>query len=400
MLQNKKIVLCISGSIAAYKAAFLIRLLVKNGCEVKIVMTKSATNFITPLTLSTLSKNIVLTDTFDKETGNWNNHVEIAKWADLLLIAPASANTIAKMANGICDNLLCAVYLSANCPVVVAPAMDLDMYKHPTTTANIEKLKSFKCKIIPVENGELASGLYGDGRMAEPENIIKFIDNFFSQKKKTSNLKVLVTAGPTQEKIDSVRFISNHSSGKMGVAIANCFFDYGADVTLIAGPIEKHNILSNIKVIDVISAKQMLEQCEKYSKTADVIVMAAAVADYTPQEVLDKKIKKNNADLTIKLVKTEDIIKKLGKNKTKGQIIVGFALEDQNELKNAEDKLKSKNLDLIILNSLNDKGAGFKSEFNKVTFIDKKKNKKTTDLKLKTEIANEITNEIVKLIKK
>lgn len=400
MLQNKKIVLCICGSIAAYKSAILTRLLIKKGCEVKVVMTRSATDFIAPLTLSTLSKNSVLTDTFDKETGKWNNHVEIAKWADLLLIAPASANTIAKFANGICDNLLCAVYLSAECPVAVAPAMDLDMYRHPATIANIEKLKNFKCRIIPAENGELASGLYGDGRMAEPENIVEFIEGIFSQKKKLNKIKVLVSAGPTHEKIDSVRFISNHSSGKMGVAIANCFCENGADVTLITGPIEKKGILNEIKVIDVVSASQMLEQCVINSKKTDIVIMAAAVADYTPEEVSATKIKKKSSDISLKLVKTEDILKILGQNKVKGQVIVGFALEDQNELKNAEEKLKTKNLDLIVLNSLNDEGAGFKSDYNKVTIIDKNLKKKTTNLKPKTEIANEIFNEIVKLIKK
>lgn len=398
MLQNKKIVLCVTGSIAAYKSAYIIRLLVKQGAEVKVVMTESAKNFITPLTLSTLSKKLVYSDNFDKETGKWNNHVELAKWADLLLVAPASANTIAKLANGLCDNFLCAVYLSANCPIVVAPAMDLDMYKHNATIKNIKYLKETNCKIIPAEYGELASGLTGEGRMAEPENIVSFIEDLFVEKKKLKKYKVLVSAGPTQEMIDPVRYISNHSSGKMGVNIANCFSKLGAEVTLVAGPIEKLEIENNIKKIDVVSALQMKEQCILAGKESDIIVMAAAVADYTPSEVSKVKIKKKTDEISLPLIKTSDILYSLGKNKKENQILVGFALENFDELNNAIEKLKNKNLDMIVLNSINDKGAGFKSDFNKITIINKNLKKKSYELKTKKQVASDIVDEIIKLI--
>lgn len=399
MLQNKKIVLGVTGSIAAYKAALLVRLFIKNGAEVKVVMTNSATNFITPLTLSTLSKNIVFTDNFDAQTGKWNNHVELAKWADFMLISPASANTIAKLANGICDNLLCAVYLSAQCPVFVAPAMDLDMYNHKSTINNIEKLIEYDCKVIQAEYGELASGLTGEGRMAEPENIVKFILDYFNEKKKLKKTKVLVSAGPTQEMIDPVRYIGNHSSGKMGIAIANEFYDFGADVTLIAGPIEKHLLNKKINTVNVVSAEQMYDECIFHSKNNQIIVMAAAVADYTPIKFNKSKLKKNESELTIELTKTKDILKTIGENRNPNQIVVGFALENENETENAINKLKSKNLDLIVLNSLNDENAGFNSDFNKITIIDKKLNQKKFELKPKTQVATDIINEIVKLIK-
>ncbi|MCC6722761.1 MAG: bifunctional phosphopantothenoylcysteine decarboxylase/phosphopantothenate--cysteine ligase CoaBC [Bacteroidia bacterium] len=398
MLKNKKIVLCVTGSIAAYKSAYIIRLLVKQGAEVKVVMTESAKNFITPLTLSTLSKNLVYSDNFDKETGKWINHVELAKWADLLLIAPASANTIAKLANGLCDNFLCAVYLSANCPIVVSPAMDLDMYKHNATIKNIKYLKESNCKIIPAEYGELASGLTGDGRMAEPENIVSFIEDLFVEKKKLKKYKVLVSAGPTQEMIDPVRYISNHSSGKMGVNIANYFSELGAEVTLVAGPIEKLEIENNIKKIDVVSALQMKEQCILAGKESDIIVMAAAVADYTPSEVSKVKIKKKTDKISLSLKKTSDILYSLGKNKKENQILVGFALENFDELNNAIEKLKNKNLDMIVLNSINDKGAGFKSDYNKITIINKNLKKKSYELKTKKQVASDIVDEIIKLI--
>lgn len=383
MLKNKKIVLGVSASIAAYKSAILTRLLVKSGAEVKIIMTPSAIDFITPLTLSTLSKNPVYSEYWDTKSGQWHNHVDLAQWADLILIAPASANTLAKMANGICDNLLLATYLSAKSKVAFAPAMDLDMYIHPAVKANISKLTEFGNLLIPAESGELASGLVGEGRMAEPETILNFVQNYFSESQSLKGKKALISAGPTFEKIDPVRYIGNHSSGKMGISIANELKSQGADVTLVLGPSNESNIDSSIKVIRVTSAEDMYNACIKEASSNDIMIMSAAVADYTPKIKSDKKIKKSENEMFIELAKTTDILKKLGEIKTDKQILVGFALETNNEYDNAVDKLNKKNLDFIVLNSLNDKGAGFQGDTNKITIIDKSLKSETFDLKNK-----------------
>lgn len=394
MLKNKKIVLGVSGSIAAYKAAHLTRLLVKSGAEVKIILTPGAADFITPLTLSTLSKNPVYTKYWNTETGEWNNHVDIAMWADVLLIAPASANTLSKMANGICDNLLMATYLSAKNSVIFAPAMDLDMYQHPAVKQNIAKLIQYGNILIPAESGELASGLVGEGRMAEPENILAFLKAHFAENKPLQGKKALVTAGPTYEKIDPVRFIGNHSSGKMGIAIANELHHQGAEVTLILGPGCQTNNVAPINIIHVESAQDMLQACRANADKSDIMVMSAAVADYTPKVISDIKIKKSENELFIELSKTEDILKELGSNKKKGQILVGFALETNNEYDHAVEKLNKKNLDFIVLNSLNDVGAGFKTDTNKVTIIDKNQQSQAFPLKTKTEVAKDIVQKI------
>src|SRR6195952_1224979 len=399
MLEGKKIVLGICGSIAAYKSALLVRLLIKAGAEVQVVMTLDATNFITPLTLSTLSKKPVLVDYFTPETGEWNNHVALGLWADLFIIAPASANTLAKMANGLCDNLLLAIYLSANCPVYFAPAMDLDMWKHTATQQNISKLQSFGNIMIPPGFGELASGLYGEGRMAEPEEMIAFLSADIKKKLPLADQKIMVTAGPTYEAIDPVRFIGNHSSGKMGFAIADQLAAMGAEVTLIAGPTAQTSHQHGIKRIDVTSAAEMLEACLQYYKDAKACIMCAAVADFTPVNVSAQKIKKQDTDLNIELKKTTDILKTLGEQKRHGQILVGFALETNNEEKNAIEKLQKKNLDFIVLNSLNDKGAGFATDTNKITIIDSRLIKTTFGLKNKTEVAKDICNKVAELIK-
>jgi phosphopantothenoylcysteine decarboxylase/phosphopantothenate--cysteine ligase len=398
MLKNKNIILGVCGSIAAYKAAVLVRLLIKAGANVKVILTSDAANFITPLTLATLSKNPVYTQYFEKETGVWSNHVELGLWADMLIIAPASANTLAKMANGICDNLLSAVYLSAKCPVFLAPAMDLDMWKHKSTQSNIERLKSFGNTIISPNNGELASGLYGEGRMAEPEEITEFLAGTFKKKLPLTGKKVLVTAGPTFEAIDPVRFIGNHSSGKMGFAIADRFVELGADVTLISGPTAEASI-HPLKRIDVVSAAEMLKASQACFDEMDIIIMSAAVADYTPVHVASQKIKKKDNDLSIELKKTTDILATLGAQKSAGQILVGFALETENEEDNAKAKLLKKNLDLIILNSLNDKGAGFQTNTNKITIFNKNFEKKTFEVKSKADVAKDISTEILTLIK-
>lgn len=394
MLKNKKIVLGVSGSIAAYKAAHLTRLLVKSGAEVKIILTPGAADFITPLTLSTLSKNPVYTKYWNTETGEWNNHVDIAMWADVLLIAPASANTLSKMANGICDNLLMATYLSAKSSVIFAPAMDLDMYQHPTVKQNIAKLIQHGNILIPAESGELASGLVGEGRMAEPENILAFLNAHFSENKPLLGKKALVTAGPTYEKIDPVRFIGNHSTGKMGIAIANELHKQGAEVTLILGPGCQTNSVAPVNIIHVETAKEMLQACRTHADKSDILVMSAAVADYTPKVTSDIKIKKSENELFIELSKTEDILKELGSNKKSGQILVGFALETNNEYDHAVEKLNKKNLDFIVLNSLNDVGAGFKTDTNKVTIIDKNQQSQAFPLKPKTEVAKDIVQKI------
>ncbi|MFB9842800.1 bifunctional phosphopantothenoylcysteine decarboxylase/phosphopantothenate--cysteine ligase CoaBC [Mucilaginibacter ginsenosidivorans] len=398
MLEGKKIILGICGSIAAYKSASLIRLLVKAGADVQVVMTPDATNFITPLTLSTLSKRPVFVEYFIPETGEWNNHVELGLWADLFIIAPTSANTLAKMANGLSDNLLTAVYLSAKCPVYFAPAMDLDMWKHESTQSNIQKLQSYGNILIPPGKGELASGLYGEGRMAEPEEIVAFIEAAIKKKLPLVNQTILVTAGPTYEAIDPVRFIGNHSSGKMGFAIADQLAAMGADVILVAGPTSQSTKHKSIKRVDVTSAAEMLDACLLYYKDANACVMCAAVADYTPASVSPQKIKKKEGSLNIELKKTTDILKTLGEKKQTGQVLAGFALETENEEYNAAEKLKSKNLDFIVLNSLNDKGAGFKTDTNKITIIDSNLQKTTFGLKSKDEVAADICNKVAQLI--
>ncbi|SDL75408.1 phosphopantothenoylcysteine decarboxylase / phosphopantothenate--cysteine ligase [Pedobacter sp. ok626] len=398
MLKNKKIILGVCGSIAAYKSAILVRLLVKAGANVKVILTADAGNFITPLTLATLSKNPVYTQYFEEETGVWSNHVELGLWADLMVIAPASANTLAKMAGGLCDNLLTAVYLSAKCPVFVAPAMDLDMWKHESTQANINKILSYGNQVIKPGSGELASGLYGEGRMAEPEEIVAFLSDAVSASLPLLGKKVLVTAGPTYEAIDPVRFIGNHSSGKMGFAIADRFASLGADVTLITGPTSEKSTYP-LKRIDVVSAADMLHACKAEFNAAEITVMSAAVADYTPVQKANQKIKKTSSEFSLELKKTEDILATLGQLKKAGQILVGFALETENEEEYAKGKLVKKNLDLIVLNSLNDKGAGFKMDTNKITIFNKAAEKNVFEMKSKTAVAIDICNEILKLAK-
>ena len=394
MLQNKKILLGVSGSISAYKSAILVRLLVKAGAEVRVIMTEAAKEFITPLTLSTLSKNPVLSKFIKNENGEWNNHVELALWADLMLIAPATANTLAKCANGIADDLLVATYLSAKCPVFFAPAMDLDMYKHPSTLENLRKLTSFGNKIIEAEHGELASGLIGEGRLAEPEHILQILEKHFAENAILKGKKVLITAGPTQEPIDPVRFISNYSSGKMGYAIAEAFEATGAEVTLVSGPVSMKT-LAKINLVKVTSAKEMFEATERYFADNQVVILAAAVADYTPVVVADKKIKKKEDYFSIEMTKTIDIAATLGKQKKAGQIIVGFALETDNELENAKGKLERKNFDMIVLNSLQDSGAGFRYDTNKIKVIDRNGAIFDFPLKTKNEVAMDILNLVV-----
>lgn len=392
MLAEKKILLAVCGSIAAYKAAFFVRLLKKEGAEVKVILTNSAKDFITPLTLSTLSKNPVQTEYFDAKTGDWNNHVELGLWADLMIIAPLSANTLGKMANGICDNLLLATYLSAKCPVLVAPAMDLDMYKHPSTQQNLEKLKSFGNEIIEARDGELASGLSGQGRMAEPEELLEIIKKKFSHGEKLRGKKVLITSGPTFEAIDPVRFIGNHSSGKMGKAIAESFKSAGADVTMVSGP--ARHFPEGVKLIKVNAALEMLKETDALHADADIVVFSAAVADYRPENPAQDKIKKKGDHLQLNLVKNPDIALELG-SKKKHQFHVGFALETNNEQVNAKEKLKKKNFNLIVLNSLNDAGAGFQADTNKVTFYTEDNKEKKFELKSKQEVANDIVLHVI-----
>jgi phosphopantothenoylcysteine decarboxylase/phosphopantothenate--cysteine ligase len=377
-LEGKNVILGITGGIAAYKSAFLTRLLVKEGADVKVIMTPNAKEFITPLTLATLSKNVVYSEFFNAENGDWNSHVDLGLWADLMIIAPATASTMGKMVNGIADNLLVTSYLSARCPVFIAPAMDLDMYKHQSTQKNIDVLKSYGNNIIEPPIGELASGLDGKGRMEEPENIVNYINTFFSSQKEYKGKKVLITAGPTYEKIDPVRFIGNYSSGKMGYAIAEEIAKKGADVTLVSGPTNLNVKNNNIKLISIESAEDMYKASVKYFKNTDIAIMVAAVADFTPINKAQNKIKREKDNLKIELQPTKDIAAELGKLKNKNQIIVGFALETQDETNNAASKLKRKNLDFIVLNSLNDKGSGFKTDTNKITIIDK--NNKIIDI--------------------
>lgn len=396
VLSGKKILLGISGGIAAYKTATLVRLFIKAGAQVQVVMSPASLHFVTPLTLATLSKNPVYSTFYneDEGTGEWNNHVELGLWADLMIVAPATANTLSKMANGNCDNLLIATYLSAKCPVYFAPAMDLDMYKHPSTLDSFLKLKSFGNIIIPAENGELASGLSGEGRMAEPENIITFLENDILDKLPLKGKNILITAGPTYEAIDPVRFIGNHSSGKMGFDIANEAANKGANVILVSGPTYLKVSNSSIELIRVTSAQEMYDVCQEYYKNMDVAIAAAAVADYRPKNVASQKIKKNEATFSIELEKTKDILAALGEQK-KNQFLIGFALETENEIEHAKQKIQKKNLDLIVLNSLNDVGAGFGSPTNKVTFISKDFSIEPKELKSKEEVAQDIINKVI-----
>ena len=394
MLKGKHIILGVTGSIAAYKAATLTRLLVKEGASVKVVMTPLAKEFITPLTMATLSKSPIMVDFYNPENGDWNSHVDLGLWADLYLIAPASANTIGKMAGGIADNLLLTTYLSANCPVMVAPAMDLDMYKHPGTQRNLKVLQSFGNIIIEPESGELASGLIGKGRMEEPERIVAFIADYFARQEDFKGKKVVVTAGPTYEKIDPVRFIGNYSSGKMGLAIAEEFAGRGAEVVLVCGPVNLKTSHPAIRRVDVESAAQMYEVTSKEFVNSDVAVLSAAVADFTPKEKADHKIKRGKDDLLLELLPTKDIAAELGRIKTASQLLVGFALETNDEEVNALSKMQRKNLDMIVLNSLNDKGAGFSVDTNKVTILDKAGDKTVYELKTKVEVAKDIVDQI------
>ena len=406
VLNGKKILLGVSGGIAAYKTASLVRLFIKAGAHVQVIMTPASKVFVTPLTLATLSKNPVYSTFYDTPEdvsaedshinveGVWNNHVELALWADLMLIAPATANTLSKMASGTCDNLLLATYLSAKCPVYFAPAMDLDMYKHPTTLANFKALHEFGNTIIPAESGELASGLSGEGRMAEPENILAFIESDIANKLPLKGKKIMVTAGPTYEAIDPVRFIGNHSSGKMGYDIALCAAQLGASVLLVSGPTHCKAIHTGIQILPVVSAQEMYDVCHTYFSQVDVAIAAAAVADYKPKNVASQKIKKSDAEFFIELEKTKDILAHLGDVK-KNQMLIGFALETENEIENAKLKIQKKNLDLIVLNSLQDEGAGFQKDTNKVTFIDKNFNIQPMELKSKEAVAADIINKVI-----
>ena len=400
MLTGKKILLGITGSIAAYKIPLLVRLLKKDGADVRVVMTPSAKDFVTPLTLSTLSGNPVLTYGFDEKTGKWDSHVELGLWADLFVVAPASANTMAKMAHGIADNYLLTVCLSAKCPIMFAPAMDLDMYKHPATQQNIKTLIERGCIFVAPSSGELASGLCGEGRMEEPQKIYEKIKAFFQTKQNFKGKKVLITAGPTYEAIDPVRFIGNHSSGLMGIEIARAFADQGADVTLVLGPSNISVNKNNVKVLPVTSAKEMYDAVMAMFPKTDIAVLSAAVADFRPEIVADQKIKKNpdNDTFTIKLVKTEDILKSVGNIRTDNQTVVGFALETENGLENAKKKLHTKNIDLIVLNEMNESGVGFKTKTNKVSIITKNDQVTEYDLKPKNEVALDILNAIYQYI--
>ena len=399
MLSGKNILLGVSGGIAAYKTTFLVRLLIKAGAQVKVIMTQSASSFVSPLTLSTLSKNPVLMDFINEEDGSlsWNNHVELGLWADIMLIAPATANTLSKMANGTCDNLLLATYLSAKCPVYFAPAMDLDMYKHPSTKNSLDKLKSFGNTMIPAESGELASGLHGEGRMAEPENIVAFLREDLANGLPLSGKKVLITAGPTHEAIDPVRFLGNRSTGTMGFELAKKAANLGANVILVSGPTHLNIEHYNIQLIRVTSAQEMYEACHEHYPDTHIAICAAAVADYRPKIIASEKVKKQEGDMKIELERTPDILMSLGEAK-QNQFLVGFALETQNELENAKGKLKRKHLDGIVLNSLKDDGAGFGGSTNKITFIDKNSEIKTFDLKTKPEVASDIWKEIISRI--
>jgi phosphopantothenoylcysteine decarboxylase / phosphopantothenate---cysteine ligase len=397
MLKGKKVLLGVTASIAAYKTAELVRLFKKAGASVKVIQTEASLHFVTPLTLATLSENPVLSKMVDADSGEWNNHVDLGLWADFMVVAPLTANTMAKMTTGECDNLLLATYLSAKCPVYFAPAMDLDMYKHLSTLYNIEKLQSFGNILIPSGFGELASGLFGEGRMAEPSEIIAHIIADLSKDLPLSNKKVLITAGPTYEAIDPIRFIGNRSSGKMGIALALECAKNGAKVNLVLGPSHIAVKHSNISVSKVESASEMFKMVNSYFKSSDIAIFAAAVADYTPSIVAKNKIKKSDEKLTISLLKTNDILSEMALKKTAKQFVVGFALETENELENAKEKLKSKNLDMIVLNSLNNRGAGFEHNTNKITIIDKQNNIFDFELKDKSAVAKDIIAKIMDL---
>lgn len=394
-MKGKKIILAVTGSIAAHKAAFLTRLLIKAGAEVQVLMTDAAKHFITPLTLSTLSKKPVFTEIISEES--WNSHVELGLWADAMVVAPCTATTLAKLANGMSDNIVTATYLSARCPIFIAPAMDLDMWKHPATIRNLDLLRGYGCHLIPVGYGELASGLVGDGRMAEPEEIIVFVDNFFNKKEDLKGKKILVTAGPTYEALDPVRFIGNRSSGKMGVAIADELAGRGAEVILVLGPSKLQAEHPSVLTLKVESAQQMYEAATAHFSECDAAILAAAVADYRPKHVSDIKIKKEEGDMTIELEKTLDIAATLGSRKQAHQKLIGFALETNSELENALSKLKRKNLDFIVLNSLRDAGAGFSHNTNKISIIFSENNVKEFDLKNKDDVAKDIVDELVQL---
>ena len=400
-MASRRILLGITGGIAAYKTTYLTRLLIKAGAEVRIVMTESAGDFVSPLTLATLSKNEVLHGFVREEEGtiDWNNHVELGLWADLMLIAPATANTLSKMASGTCDNLLLACYMSAKCPVFVAPAMDLDMYRHPATRKSLEILEGFGNCIIPAGEGELASGLFGEGRMAEPEEIVAHVTAYLRKGRPFEGKKVLITAGPTYEAIDPVRFIGNHSSGKMGYALAEAAAEMGASVVLISGPTHLSPVNPEIELIRVVSAGEMHTRAQESFPDSDIVIGAAAVSDYRPEATAPEKIKKNGDAMELKLVRNPDIIASLGKQK-KDQFVVGFALETDNELAHAQGKLKEKHLDAIVLNSLRDAGAGFGSDTNKITFIDKNSTIIPFELKTKAEVARDILHEIEKRLPK
>jgi phosphopantothenoylcysteine decarboxylase / phosphopantothenate---cysteine ligase len=397
MLQGKKIILGVTGSIAAYKSALLVRTLIKKGAEVKVIMTPLAKEFITPLTLATLSKNPILVDFFDPENGNWNSHVNLGLWADAYIVAPATANTIGKMAHGIADNLLLTTYLSAKCPVFVVPAMDLDMFQHPANIQNLDLLKKNGNQIIEPSNGELASGLVGKGRMEEPENIVKYLDDFFTPKL-LKGKKVLITAGPTYEKIDPVRFIGNYSSGKMGYALAEVCAKYGASVCLVSGPVNTSINKPNVNIIDVESAGEMYEVVINQFKDTDISILCAAVADFMPIKCASEKLKRGTDNLILELEPTKDIAAELGKLKRADQVVVGFALESQDEESNATKKLKRKNFDFIVLNSLNDTQAGFGFDTNKISILHKNGTICRFDLKSKTEVAVDIINELISII--
>ena len=397
ILKDKNILLGITAGIAAYKSANLVRLFIKAGANVKVVMTPASKDFITPLTLSTLSKNPVYSSFVDEEDDNqvWNNHVELGLWAHLFVVAPATANTMAKMANGVCDNILLATYLSAKCPIYFAPAMDLDMYKHASTKASFEKLVSYGNKLIPAGTGELASGLVGEGRMAEPADIVDFIEKDILNQLPLKGKRILITAGPTYEALDPVRFIGNHSSGKMGFEIANAAANLGAEVILVSGPTHQKLSHSHVEIKPVVSAEEMYNEVHKHFESTDIAILSAAVADYRPKTVSYQKIKKKDSTFTIELEKTKDILKSLGEIKT-DQFLVGFALETNNELAHAKSKLKSKNLDLIVLNSLQDKGAGFGVSTNKVTFITSSIKVIENELKSKADVAKDLMQQILK----
>ena len=397
MLRGKKVLLGITSSIAAYKAAELVRLFKKSGALVKVIQTESSISFIAPLTLSTLSENSVLTKMVDPDSEEWNSHVELGLWADFMIIAPVTAKSMAKMVSGECDNLLIATYLSAKCPVYFAPAMDLDMYKHPSTSNNIEKLKSYGNILIPSGFGELASGLVGEGRMAEPSEIIEFIINDLNKNLPLKGKNIIITAGPTYENIDPVRFIGNRSSGKMGIALALEAANQGAKVHLVLGPTYLECKHSNVSIYKVESARQMYEAVDKEFKNSHIAIFTAAVSDYTLKNPESKKIKKSTGDIKLVLQKTQDILFEMSNKKSSNQSIIGFALETENELSNAKKKLHQKNLDMIVLNSLNNKGAGFYHETNKITIIDKKNNIVEFDLKPKSEVAKDIISHIIKI---